>query len=62
MNWLITTLGTSIGKKILMAVTGLSFIGFLAGHLAGNLTIYGGGDAKATGVDSIQQTISFISS
>ena len=28
-----------------MAVTGLSFIGFLAAHLAGNLTIYAGGAA-----------------
>ena len=45
MKWLTTTLGTSIGKKLLMAVSGLSFIGFLAGHLAGNLTIYGGADA-----------------
>ena len=45
MKWLTTTLGSSIGKKLLMAVTGLSFIGFLAGHLAGNLTIYGGADA-----------------
>jgi len=45
MNWLIDTLGTSIGKKLLMAVTGLSFIGFLAVHLAGNLTLYAGGDA-----------------
>jgi succinate dehydrogenase / fumarate reductase, cytochrome b subunit len=33
---------TSIGKKLLMAVTGLSFIGFLMVHLAGNLSIYGG--------------------
>lgn len=44
MNWLTNTLGTSIGKKLMMAVTGLSFICFLAAHLAGNLTIYGGGD------------------
>ena len=28
-----------------MAVTGLSFIGFLAAHLAGNLTLYAGGTA-----------------
>lgn len=42
MNWLAQTLWSSIGKKILMALTGLSFCGFLAGHLAGNLTIYGG--------------------
>jgi succinate dehydrogenase / fumarate reductase, cytochrome b subunit len=45
MNWLINTLGSSIGKKLLMALTGLGFISFLAGHLAGNLTIYGGKDA-----------------
>ena len=45
MNWLTQTLGSSIGKKLLMAITGLSFIGFLAAHLAGNLTIYGGKDA-----------------
>jgi hypothetical protein len=45
MNWITGTLGSSIGKKLLMAITGLSFIGFLAAHLAGNLTIYGGKDA-----------------
>jgi len=42
MNWFINTFSSSIGKKLMMAVTGLSFIGFIAGHLAGNLTIYGG--------------------
>jgi succinate dehydrogenase / fumarate reductase cytochrome b subunit len=42
MNWFIHTIGSSIGKKLLMAVTGLGFCGFLAVHLAGNLTIYGG--------------------
>ena len=45
MNWLIQTLWSSIGKKLLMALTGLAFCGFLTGHLAGNLTIYGGKDA-----------------
>lgn len=45
MNWLTQTLWSSVGKKLLMALTGLSFCGFLAGHLAGNLTIYGGRDA-----------------
>jgi len=44
-SWLIQTFSSSIGKKLLMAVTGLSFIGFLAAHLAGNLTIYAGGTA-----------------
>ncbi len=45
MNWLITTLSTSIGKKLLMAATGLGFVSFLAVHLAGNLTLYAGRDA-----------------
>ena len=45
MLWLTQSLGSSIGKKVMMAVTGLCFIGFLAAHLAGNLTIYGGKDA-----------------
>jgi succinate dehydrogenase / fumarate reductase cytochrome b subunit len=36
--------GSSIGKKLMMAVTGLSFCGFLAAHLAGNLSITGGKD------------------
>jgi len=41
MNWITGTLGSSIGKKLMMAITGFSFCGFLAAHLAGNLTIYG---------------------
>ena len=45
MNWFANTLGTSIGKKLMMAVTGLCFCGFLITHLAGNLTLYGGREA-----------------
>jgi len=48
MNWLTNTLGSSIGKKLLMAITGLCFCGFLSMHLAGNLTIYNGGEAFNT--------------
>lgn len=44
MNWLTNTLGSSIGKKLMMAITGLCFCGFLVVHLIGNLTIYGGKD------------------
>ena len=42
MTWLFRTLSTSVGKKQLMAVTGLLFLMFLATHLLGNLSIYGG--------------------
>lgn len=41
-------LASTIGKKELMALTGLAFIGFLLIHLAGNLSIYGGSGAFNT--------------
>ena len=42
MSWVVRTLSSSVGKKQLMAVSGLLFLLFLAVHLIGNLTIYGG--------------------
>lgn len=45
MNWLVNTLKSSIGKKLMMAVTGLCFCSFLILHLAGNLILYSGRDA-----------------
>jgi len=45
MNWLAKTIGSSIRKKLMMAVTGLGFCGFLVAHLAGNITLFGGGGA-----------------
>jgi succinate dehydrogenase / fumarate reductase cytochrome b subunit len=48
MKWLLNIIGTSIGKKLMMAVTGLSFCGFLALHLVGNLAVYAGKDAFNT--------------
>lgn len=38
-------LQSSIGRKIIVAVTGLALAAFLAGHLAGNMLIYIGPDA-----------------
>ncbi|MDP3703875.1 MAG: succinate dehydrogenase cytochrome b subunit [Candidatus Omnitrophota bacterium] len=40
-NWL----RSSIGKKALMAVSGLVLVGFIISHLLGNLLIFGGPDA-----------------
>jgi len=42
MSGFIKTLFSSIAKKQIMALTGLSFCAFLAMHLFGNLTIYRG--------------------
>jgi len=45
---------TSVGKKMMMAVTGLCFCGFLAGHLLGNLTIYGSGELFNSYAEHVQ--------
>lgn len=44
MHWITHFFGSSIGKKLLMAFTGICFVSFLSVHLAGNLTLYGGMD------------------
>lgn len=50
MNDIITTackfVTSSIGRKILVALTGTCLLLFLVGHLAGNMTIYGGDGAN----------------
>jgi succinate dehydrogenase / fumarate reductase cytochrome b subunit len=45
MTWFYRAFSTSIGKKQLMAVTGLALTLFLAVHLAGNLLIFLGPEA-----------------
>jgi succinate dehydrogenase / fumarate reductase cytochrome b subunit len=45
MNWYLFILGSSVGKKILMAATGLCLIGFLAVHLLGNVMAFAGAAA-----------------
>jgi len=44
MNWFTNTFASSVGKKLMMAVTGLFFCVFLVLHLAGNLTLFMGKD------------------
>jgi len=53
MDWLVKTFMTSIGKKQIMAVTGLAFCVFIAVHLMGNLTIYAGKDSFLSYVDHL---------
>ena len=40
MNLVGLLFGSSIGRKILMAATGLVLVGFATGHLVGNLQIF----------------------
>lgn len=41
----VKVLSTTVGQKILMALTGLSLCGFLVAHLAGNVKLYAGEQA-----------------
>ena len=45
MSWCTRALFSSIGKKAMMALTGLCFCGFLVMHLLGNLSLYAGKEA-----------------
>ena len=47
MSWISDTLTSSIGRKVVMALTGLFLVSFLAVHLSGNLLLFrsDGGDA-----------------
>ena len=45
MTWLCRYLSSSIGKKQLMAITGLLLSGFLIAHLLGNFLLMAGADA-----------------
>ncbi len=48
-TWLGRFLSTSVGKKTVMAITGLSLVGFLVVHLLGNLNLWTGGDEGFNG-------------
>ncbi len=39
MNWIIRTLTSSVGKKVLMSLTGLFLVSFLIAHMVGNFQL-----------------------
>lgn len=43
--WLTKALSSTIGRKVLMAITGLGLCGFLVVHLGGNLLLYAGAES-----------------
>ena len=47
MNWLTETLKSSLGKKLLMALTGLFLILFLVGHALGNTLLFSSDGGQA---------------
>lgn len=45
---------TSVGKKVIMAATGLALVGFILAHLLGNLTIFFGRDLLNSYAEHLQ--------
>ena len=45
MTWIKQTVDSSIGGKLIVALTWLALVGFIVGHLSGNLLIFAGRDA-----------------
>jgi len=45
MNWMARTLGSSVGRKMLVALTGLGLLGFVITHMLGNLQLFLGPEA-----------------
>lgn len=60
MNWVIRTFKSSIGKKQIMAWTGLGFCLFVFVHLLGNLSIYSGKESFLFYVDRLHSFESLI--
>ncbi len=60
MGWVWKSLNSSIGKKLVMAITGVALMLFLIVHLAGNMTLYGGKDAFNNYVGLLEHIKPFI--
>ncbi len=45
MSWLLKFWGSTVGKKVVMAVTGIMLVGFVIAHMLGNLQLFLGADA-----------------
>ena len=54
MRWIVTALTSSVGRKIVLGLTGLLLVGFLAEHLLGNLKLYESPEAFNDYVEYLQ--------
>ena len=50
--WPVRFYGTAVGKKWVMAVTGIGLLGFVVAHLVGNLKLYLGKEGIDAGADA----------
>jgi succinate dehydrogenase / fumarate reductase cytochrome b subunit len=55
--WAKTYLSSSVGQKILVALTGLGLVGFLIGHMIGNLKVFSGPESLNKYADFLKHDI-----
>jgi succinate dehydrogenase / fumarate reductase cytochrome b subunit len=55
MSWFKRTLDSSIGGKLIVALTGLGLVGFIVAHLSGNLLIFVGREALAEYAEGLRK-------
>ena len=55
MSWVTRFVGSTIGKKVLMAVSGVALVGFVLGHMVGNLLLYQGPEAINAYADGLRR-------
>lgn len=60
MSWLTGFLKSSVGRKFVMAITGLFLCFFLVVHLAGNLLLYVGGEAYNSYAEKLHSNEEFL--
>ena len=54
MSWVARTMGSSIGAKAVMAITGMVLVGFVLAHMAGNMLMFAGKDAFNAYAETLQ--------
>lgn len=59
-SWLTRAFSSSIGKKLVMAITGLGLCGFLVVHLAGNFLLYVGAEQYNHYAESLHAQAAFL--
>jgi succinate dehydrogenase / fumarate reductase cytochrome b subunit len=60
MNWLQRFLGSTIGLKVVMALSGLALFGFVIGHLLGNLQVFLGAEVFNAYAEALQSNKALI--
>ncbi|MFN3535503.1 MAG: succinate dehydrogenase cytochrome b subunit [Desulfatiglandales bacterium] len=60
MNWFIIFITSSVGKKLVMAFTGLCFVLFIIVHLFGNLTIFLGKESFLSYVEDLHRSHKYL--